>query len=117
MLNSPPGSGLFSGTLVISQASRESSWLTGSANVSVTVAGTTERFTAITFADLGGYGGIQIYLTSPTSTDTFHFMGQVSGRSIGGRSDITVRNSVYFGTFTATKCPSPACSFPARIQP
>ena len=39
VLNSPPGSGRFRSTCVIAQASREQSTLTGTASVSVTVAG------------------------------------------------------------------------------
>lgn len=103
VLNSPPGSGQFSGTLTIEQGSRVAPALTGSANVSVTVAGRTERFTTITFAQLADYGGVQFYLASPTSTNAFHFIGQVSGRTMSGATDITVNSSVYFGTFTATR--------------
>lgn len=104
VLNSPPGSGQFSGTLTLGQPSRDGPSLTGSANVTVTVAGRRENFTTITFAQLSDYGGIQFYLASPTSTNTFHFMGQFSGRNMSGTTDITVTNSaVYFGTFTATR--------------
>ena len=104
VLNSPPGSGQFSGTVTLGQPSRDGPSLTGSANVSVTVAGRTENFTRITFAQLADYGGIQFYLASPTSTNTFHFMGQINGLKMSGTTDITVTNSaVYFGTFTATR--------------
>ena len=102
-LNSPPGAGAFSGSLVLSQASRELSALTGTANVSVTVAGRTERFTAVSYAELGDYGAIQLYLDSPTSSSRVHLMGQVNGRVFSGSTDVTVSNAVYFGTFTAKR--------------
>jgi hypothetical protein len=104
VLNSPPGSGQFSGTLTIRQPSRDASSLYGSADVTVTVAGRRETFTTITFAELADGGFVQFYLASPTSTNTFHFMGQFGGRNMSGRTDITLTNSsVYFGTFTATR--------------
>ena len=102
-LNSPPGSGQFNGLVALSQPSRDLSALTGSASVNVTVAGKSERFTTISFAQLEDYGGIQFYLDSPTSTDRIHFRGKVEGNVIRGSIDITVSNAVYFGTFTATR--------------
>ena len=102
-VNSPPGAGQFSGPLAISQASRDVASLTGSASVSVTIAGKTERYTTISFGELADYGSIQLYLDSPTSSNRIHFRGQVDGRVIKGSMDITVSNAVYFGTFTATR--------------
>jgi hypothetical protein len=102
-LNSPPGSGQFSGTLVLGQTSRAQSTLTGSANVSATVVGSTGKYGKVTYAEVSEGGYVQFYLESATSTNKFYFRGQLSGRTITGTTDLTVNNSVYFGTFTATR--------------
>lgn len=103
VLGSPPGSGQFSGPLALSRVSREYPALAGSASVNVTVAGKTERYTRVSFAQLEDYGGVQFYLDSPTSSNRIHFRGQVDGSVLRGSIDLTLANAVYFGTFTATR--------------
>ena len=103
VLDSPPGSGQFLGSLVLGQASREQSTLTGSANVSATVVGSTDRYGKVSYAEVSEYGYVQFYLESATSTNRFQFRGQLSGRTITGTTDVIVNNAVYFGTFTATR--------------
>ncbi|MDF2775910.1 MAG: hypothetical protein K0S86_5411 [Geminicoccaceae bacterium] len=99
----PPSVVNASGTITITQASRNAPDLTGSASVIVTIGGDNVAVTQLTNASVTEAGVIRFRLTPPNSSSTWGFDGTVTASGMSGTHVLVGSTSSFPGTFTATR--------------